>query len=387
MFGDYMQHYLTKWELYVLFVEYLRFQQVNFSPAVYCFKVRRQLATLREQPFFNTNPDTTKEEFEKISRTKKFKGTSLERGNVGVYFKDRKVFTQWLDGLLAAYQTDELHSRREQFCSHEQSMRHTLDLLKQYAKINSKKILLKDTLNDMAGNTIRANERVRLYEDILVLVQKECLTVDDIILNNPKILTDIGSKEEMPLFSLRLTFLKPIEEIEPLLRHYITYANLPVAEEQPKAENIDTQKILEKLNVLEVKANFKNDDVGEDSNSYLGLSIENKKIYYENKTIPLPFREGSKEMKLVKYLIKQKTKPSHRDDLMDVIGLTAKKKKCKKFNMYDNDTTRGPQPNIRKRNLDKLRHIITVVSNKLSDVKLTIIKTEKRCILLQKLDK
>ncbi len=381
-----MQHYLTKWELYVLFVEYLRFQQVNFSPAIYCFKVRRQLATLREQSFFNTNPIITKEELEKISRTKNFKGTSLERGNVGVYFKDRKIFTQWLDGLLAAYQTDELHSRREQFCSHEQSMRHTLDLLKQYAKINSKKILLKDTLNDMAGNTIRANERVRLYEDILVLVQKECLTVDDIILNNPKILTDIGSKEETPLFSLRLTFLKPIEEIESFLRSTPVYTNLP-AEEQPKTENIDTQKILEKLNVLEVKANFRNDDSEDDSNSYLGLRIENKKIYYENKTIPLPFREGSKEMKLVKYLIKQKTKPSHRDDLMDVIGLTAKKKKRKKFNMYANDTIRGPQPNIRKRNLDKLRHIITVVSNKLSDVKLTIIKTEKRCILLQKLDK
>ena len=381
-----MQHYLTKWELYVLFVEYLRFQQVNFSPAVYCFKVRRQLATLREQPFFNTNPDTTKEEFEKISRIKKFKGTSLEHSILGVYFRDRKIFAQWLESYLTAYQTDELHSRREQFCSHEQSMCHTLDLLKQYAKINSKKILLKDTLNDMAGNTIRANERVRLYEDILVLVQKECLTVDDVILNNPKILTDIGSKEETPLFSLRLTFLKPIEEIESFLRTTPVYTNLP-AEEQPKTENIDTKKILEKLNVLEVKANFRNDDSEDDSNSYLGLRMENKKIYYENKTIPLPFREGSKEMKLVKYLIKQKTKPSHRDDLMDVIGLTAKKKKRKKFNMYDNDTTRGPQPNIRKRNLDKLRHIITVVSNKLSDVKLTIIKTEKRCILLQKLDK
>ena len=381
-----MQHYLTKWELYVLFVEYLRFQQIPFSPAVYCFKARRQLATLREQPFFNTNPETTKEEFEKISRTKKFKGTSLEHSNLGVYFRDRKLFTQWLESYLTAYQTDELHSRREQFCSHEQSMCHTLDLLKQYAKINSKKILLKDTLNDMAGNAIRANERVRLYEDILVLVQKDCLTVDDIILNNPKILTDIGSKEETPLFSLRLTFLKRIGEIESFLRSTPVYTNLP-AEEQPKTENIDTQKILEKLNVLEVKANFRNDDGEDGSNSYLGLRIENKKIYYENKTIPLPFREGSKEMKLVKYLIKQKTKPSHRDDLMDVIGLTAKKKKRKKFNMYDNDTTRGPQPNIRKRNLDKLRHIITVVSNKLSDVKLTIIKTEKRCILLQKLDK
>ena len=319
-----MQHYLTKWELYVLFVEYLRFQQVNFSPAIYCFKVRRQLATLREQSFFNTNPIITKEELEQISRTKNFKGTSLERGNVGIYFKDRKVFTQWLESYLTAYQTDELHSRREQFCSHEQSMCHTLDLLKQYAKINSKKILLKDTLNDMAGNTIRANERVRLYEDILVLVQKECLTVDDIILNNPQILTDIGSKEETPLFSLRLTFLKRIGEIESFLRSTPVYTNLP-AEEQPKTANIDTQKILEKLNVLEVKANFRNDDGEDDSNSYLGLRIENKKIYYENKTIPLPFREGSKEMKLVKYLIKQQTKPSHRDDLMDVIGLTAKK--------------------------------------------------------------
>lgn len=381
-----MQHYLTKWELYILFVEYLRFQQVSFSPTVYCFKARRQLATLREQPFFNTNPDTTKEEFEKISRTKNFKGTSLERGNVGVYFKDRKIFTQWLDDLLAAYQTDELHSRREQFCSHEQSMRHTLDLLKQYAKINSKKILLKDTLNDMAGNTIRANERVRLYEDILVLVQKECLTVDDIILNNPKILTDIGSKEETPLFSLRLTFLKPIEEIESFLRSTPAYTNLP-AEEQPKAENVDTQKILEKLNALEVKTDSQSDDGEDEPNSYLGLRIENKKIYYEDKTIPLPFREGSKEMKLLKHLIKQKTKPSHRDDLMDMLGLTAKKKKRKKFNMYDNDTIRGPKSNIRKRNLDKLRHIIKVVSNKLSDVKLKIIKTEKRCILLQKLDK
>lgn len=381
-----MQHYLTKWELYVLFVEYLRFQQVNFAPAVYCFKARRQLATLREQPFFNTNPETTKEEFEKISRTKKFKGTSLEHSNLGVYFRDRKIFTQWLESYLTAYQTDELHSRREQFCSHEQSMRHTLDLLKQYAKINSKKILLKDTLNDMAGNTIQTSERVRLYEDILVLVQKECLSVDDVILNNTKILIDTECKDDSPLFSLRLTFLKPIEEIESFLRSTPVYANLP-AEEQPKAENVDTQKILEKLNALEVKADSQSDDGEDEPNSYLGLRIENKKIYYEDKTIPLPFREGSKEMKLVKYLIKQKTKPSHRDDLMDVIGLTAKKKKRKKFNMYDNDTTRGPQPNIRKRNLDKLRHIITVVSNKLSDVKLTIIKTEKRCILLQKLDK
>ena len=384
-----MQHYLTKWELYVLFVEYLRFQQVSFSPAVYCFKARRQLATLREQPFFQTNPNIAEDEFKQILREKNAEEIILKRSHnkhFNVYFHNRKIFIQWLNCLLFAYQADELHSRREQFCSHERSMRHTLDLLKQYAKINSKKILLKDTLNDMAGNSIQASERVRLYEDILVLVQKKYLSVDDVILNNTKILIDTECKDDSPSFSLRLTFLKPIEEIESFLRSTPVYANLP-AEEQPKAENVDTQKILEKLNALEVKADFQSDDGEDEPNSYLGLRIENKKIYYEDKTIPLPFREGSKEMKLLKHLIKQKTKPSHRDDLMDVLGLTAKKKKRKKFNMYDNDTIRGPKSNIRKRNLDKLRHIIKVVSNKLSDVKLKIIKTEKRCILLQKLDK
>lgn len=375
--------------MYVLFVEYARFQQISFSPAVYCFKARRQLDTLRKQPFFQTNPTTTKEEFEKISRSKNFKGTSLEHSNLGVYFKDRNAFTQWLEDYLIAYQADELHSRREQFCSHEQSMRYTLDLLKQYAKINSKKILLKDTLNDMAGNTIQASERVRLYEDILVLVQKECLSVTDVILNNTKILIDTECKDVPPSFSLRLTFLKPIEEIESFLRNTPVYANLPT-EEQPKAENVDTQKILEKLNALEVKANSQSNDGEDDSNSYLGLRIENKKIYYEDKTIPLPFRENSKEMKLITHLIKQKQKPSHRDDLMDVVGFTSKKnkkKRKKKNNMYYKDNNCGPQPNVRERNLDKLRHIIGVVSDKLSEVNLTIIKTEKRCILLSKSDK
>ncbi len=384
-----MQHYLTKWELYILFVEYLRFQQVSFSPTVYCFKARRQLATLREQPFFQTNPNIAEDEFKRILRGKNAEEIILKRSHnkhFNVYFHNRKIFIQWLNCLLFAYQADELHSRREQFCSHERSMRYTLDLLKQYAKINSKKILLKDTLDDMAGNSIQASERVRLYEDILVLVQKKYLSVDDVILNNTKILIDTECKDDSPLFSLRLTFLKPIEEIESFLRSTPVYANLP-GEEQPKAENVDTQKILEKLNALEVKADSQSDDGEDEPNSYLGLRIENKKIYYEDKTIPLPFREGSKEMKLLKHLIKQKTKPSHRDDLMDILGLTAKKKKRKKFNMYDNDTIRGPKSNIRKRNLDKLRHIIKVVSNKLSDVKLKIIKTEKRCILLQKLDK
>lgn len=380
-----MQHYLTKWELYVLFVEYLRFQQIPFSPAVYCFKARRQLATLREQPFFNTNPDTTKEEFEKISRTKKFKGTSLEHSNLGVYFRDRKIFTQWLESYLTAYQTDELHSRREQFCSHEQSMRHTLDLLKQYAKINSKKILLKDTLNDMAGNTIQTSERVRLYEDILVLVQKECLSVDDVILNNTKILIDTECKDDSPSFSLRLTFLKPIEEIESFLRSTPVYANLP-AEEQPKAENVDTQKILEKLNALEVKADFQSDDGEDGPNSYLGLRIEDEEIYYKDKPEPLKFRPKSKEMKLVSFLIKRQGRPASQKKLIKTVGLTSRSNK-KGNDIYGNEEKRGPKPKSDKRIADKLRHIISVVSKKLSDVNLTIIKTDEGCIILKKVEK
>ena len=384
-----MQHYLTKWELYVLFVEYLRFQQIPFSPAVYCFKARRQLATLQEQLFFQTNPDITGEEFKKIARLKNaeliVKRSHNRRFNV--YFHNRKLLRSWLADYLANYRADKLHSRRELFSTYRQSMRRTLDLLREYANINEKRIILKPEIEDGGGKVLRADTRTRLYEDILFMIQHEYLALDDVILHNTKVLLDIENKDEVPSFSLRLTFLKPIEEIEKLLRDDIGYTHSP-AEIKPKEDNIDTQKILQKLNALEIQAKPQNEDEEDDPNSYLGLRIENKKIYYKDDAKPLQFREGSKEMKLVKHLIKQKEKPSHRDDLMDVLGLTAKKnKRKKKFNMYDNDTIRGPQPNIRKRNLDKLRKLIKVVSDKLSDVKLTIIKTEKRCILLQKLDK
>lgn len=380
-----MQHYLTKWELYVLFVEYLRFQQIPFSPAVYCFKARRQLATLREQPFFNTNPDTTKEEFEKISRTKKFKGTSLEHSNLGVYFRDRKIFTQWLESYLTAYQTDELHSRREQFCSHEQSMRHTLDLLKQYAKINSKKILLKDTLNDMAGNSIQASERVRLYEDILVLVQKKYLSVDDVILNNTKILIDTECKDDFPLFSLRLTFLKPIEEIESFLRSTSVYANLP-AEEQPKAENVNSQEILQEIKSLKEQINPQNNDDEDGPNSYLGLRIEDEEIYYKDKPEPLKFRPKSKEIKLVSFLIERKGKPVSQKRTIRRLGLTHKQNK-EGTEAYRDERKSVSKKSARERNSDKLRHIIRVVSSKLSEVNLTIIKTDEDCIILKKVEK
>lgn len=383
-----MQHYLTKWELYVLFVEYLRFQQISFSPAVYCFKARRQLATLREQPFFQTNPNIAEDEFKQILRGKNAEEIILKRSHnkhFNVYFHNRKIFIQWLNCLLFAYQADELHSRREQFCSHERSMRHTLDLLKQYAKINSKKILLKDTLNDMAGNTIQTSERVRLYEDILVLVQKECLSVDDVILNNTKILIDTECKDDSPSFSLRLTFLKPIEEIESFLRSTPVYVNLP-AEEQPKAENVDTQKILEKLNALEVKADFQSDDGEDGPNSYLGLRIEDEEIYYKDKPEPLKFRPKSKEMKLVSFLIKRQGRPASQKKLIKTVGLTSRSNK-KGNDIYGNEEKRGPKPKSDKRIADKLRHIISVVSKKLSDVNLTIIKTDEGCIILKKVEK
>ena len=146
--------------------------------------------------------------------------------------------------------------------------------------------------------------------------------------------------------------------------------------------------VISDIKSLKKQINPQNNDGEYIPNSYLGLRIDNNRIYYKDKLEPLKFRDGSKEMMLIVHLIQQKEKPSHRDDLMDVLGLTARKnKRKKKFNMYDNDNIRGPQPNIRKRNLDKLRHIIGVVSNKLSDVNITIIKTEKRCILLSKSDK
>lgn len=102
---------------------------------------------------------------------------------------------------------------------------------------------------------------------------------------------------------MRLTFLKPIEEIEPFLRKNIVYANLPILEES-KTENIDTKKILRKLSALEMQTKAQRNEGEDGPNSYLGLHIvDSNKIYFEDKL--LPFKKNTKEIKLIKYLIRR----------------------------------------------------------------------------------
>ncbi len=295
-----MQHYLTKWELYVLFVEYLRFQQVNFSPAVYCFKARRQLATLREQSFFNTNPIITKEELKKISRTKNFKGTSLERGNVGVYFKDRKAFAQWLEDYLVDYKADRLHTRRELFSTYRQSMRHTLDLLRSYSNINEKRIKLEPEIDDGEGNILRTNTRTRLYEDILFMIQHEYLSLNDVILLNTNVLTDMESKET-PVFSTHLTFLKPIDEIET----FVCATGVARRKDTKPKEQDETSNtgIASPYNQFEIKRTNSKD-------------AESEQIWHNN--YPLDLKYGTILYNLLRFIIRQAKPVTHTDILKNV---------------------------------------------------------------------
>ena len=300
-----MQHYLTKWELYILFKEYLRFQQIEFSPAVYCFKVRRQLDTLRKQPFFKTYPDVTEEVFKKILRTKNadiIRDKSHCR-HFGVYFHNIKILRSWLEDYLIDYKADKLHSRRELFCTYRQSMRHTLDLLRNYFNINEKIITLKPEMEDGEGKILRVNTRTRLYEDILFMIQYGCLSLNDVFLQNTKVLIDTDNKDEVPIFSIKLRFLKTMDEIEQFI--------CSTGVESRKLSNNNSNKQTEK-EISDIPSPYNLFKIEQTDPA----EIETETIFYRGK--PLPLKYGTKEYKLLHFLIRNKRPVTHAEVLNEI---------------------------------------------------------------------
>lgn len=299
-----MQHYLTKWELYVLFVEYLRFRAVSFSPAVY-FKVRSQLTTLRKQPFFQTHPNIAEDEFKQILRRKNAEEIISKRSynkRFNVYFHNRKIFTQWLEDYLIDYKADRLHTRRELFSTYRQSMRRTLDLLRAYANINEKIIKLKPEIDDGEGNVLRTNTRTRLYEDILFMIQHKYLSLDDVILLNTNVLIDTESKEE-PVFSIHLTFLKPIEEIETFICTTGIESRKSASTKPKEQDETSNTGVPSPYNLFKIEQT----DPAE---------IETETIFYRGN--PLPLKYGTKEYKLLHFLIRNKRAVTHVEVLQEI---------------------------------------------------------------------
>lgn len=365
-------HYLTKWELYILFVELLRFQNISFSSEVYTSQVRRNLRTLASQPFFHTN---------QVSNNK-------IASDVSVYFQDRKTFSGWLSGYLSMYRKDELHRRREIFCSADNSMKRTLQLLQAYQQINSKKALIKSEMDDGTGEVIKANTKARLYEDILMLAQEGKIAIDDVFLDDSSTLRKLTGAE--PKFSLRISFLKPIEVIEekkPEPVSPIINVSVPVSVSVPvtplisvPAAPVSTSPTLDVANTQQSTS----------TNAYLGISIdENKDVYFKGKK--LGFSSSAKlQLKLLELLIVQKGKMLTRKKVYDHLHFTSKSKKANKNRgITDNDYSyqregrRGPKSNPAQRYRERLKNLVKQIVSKFPVGSIEIINTDRDGVFIK----
>ncbi len=342
-----MQHYLTKWEFYILFVQLRRFQNISVSMDIFKLHLYKQLGILRKQAFFHLCPQVTIEEIRQNFLAKTVKNIRpVESKVMNIYFQDRKGLNVWLKEYLTDYKEDRLHSRRELFCCYEQSMQRTLALLKTYSNINSKKVLLKPEIDDGSGCAIRANTRTRLYEDILILMQGGYISVDDIFLDNSKVLTSLQNYSDSPSFSLRLSFLMPIEKIEQALL------------QQP---------------------------------AYLGIRItEHNEVFFRDQKLEIA-SSAHLQITLLKFLCDNHGHSVTREAVYEALHFTSKSKKAPKHhNLYEDDfdertgtRKKGPKSGIKKRYQDRLKNLIRQVLSKFPPKSIEIINTANEGVFLK----
>lgn len=382
----FMKHYLTKWEFYILFVELMRFQSISFSQEVYTFHIHRNLSTLRGLPFFCLSPQLSKEVLDKISRSKSFHGTPLEHNSViNIYFHDRKCFSDWLDWYLNAYRNDELHSRRELFCSSENSMKRTMQLLRKYQQINSKKALLKAEIDDGDGGFIKTNTKSRLYEDILILAQEGKISIDDVFLDNSAVLREyMGEESDNPSFSLRISFLQHLEPEEEQVFQMPDSAHKPflspvhISVPVSVAVSVPTAKPT-RMPTLEPAV-----EQEKEKKSFLDIFIdENQDVYFKGKK--LAFSSSAKaQIGLLKLLVSQKGKMVTRAAVYKELGYTSKSRKRNKYcDIMDDENKRGPKSNIQQRYRERLKNLIKQIIGKFPAGSIEIVNTDKDGVFIK----
>lgn len=373
-----MKHYLTKWEFYVLFVELKRFQNISFSKEVYIFHIHRNLSTLRSLPFFCLCPQLSKEVLDKISRSKSFRGTPLEHNSViNICFHDRKCFSAWLELYLNAYRNDKLHSRRELFCSSENSMKQTMQLLRKYQQINSKKALLKAEIDDGAGGFIKTNTKSRLYEDILILAQEGKISIDDVFLDNSAILREyMGEESANPSFSLRISFLQHLEPEKEQVSQMPASAPKPVL--APIHVSVPTAEPT-RMPTLEPAV-----EQEKEKKSFWDILIdENQDVYFKGKK--LAFSSSAKaQVGLLKLLVSQKGNMMTREAVYKALGYTSKSRKRNKYrDIMDDENKRGPKSNIKQRYRERLKNLIKQIIGKFPAGSIEIVNTDRDGVFIK----
>ena len=199
--------YLTDWEFYIVFCNYYKPQEIELKFNVYeNLKKYNQLPSLYILPFFNisshvhhTTPQPVNDSY--------WEGIPYKQ----LSFKSNTAFKQWLKEYLLAYRQNLLQSTKK-YEKYTSSLEQTATFLRRTAIGTKSDIVTFTSQVVQQVNSISGRKPIRFYEDLLVLLQEEYIQIVDVRLENSNILEDKFQKGTVPLFTLDLTFLKPLRE-------------------------------------------------------------------------------------------------------------------------------------------------------------------------------
>ena len=385
-FNEYIQYYLTDFEwLIILACLWFPAQRTKYFLSRYSFS-QTQIMLQSVRDLHCLDIEIYPLERKHFYRWKGVLGTSQEAVGINVSCRDREALSKWLADYIEHYKNGKIIGRGTPALGYIKSIQTTLNLLHTYEENNETSAYIRREIDDGFGNLIRANSRSRLFEDLFVLGQEEFISFSDIeyaygTLSNDTAATDIDKlrNNRAIILSLTVLFNKDVNSMwEKLLPNVKNEAESPSS--VPLSPQTDERH-------KTANADLPNDD--EDNlDAYLGLRIEdNKQIYFGE--MLLPFKGGTKEIKLIKYLIRRKEKPSYRDNIIeDVLKYKNEEKHAPKYQRNRIlGIKRGPKKGFNRRKRDRFRKLVQEVIKKLAKTNVTIDTSEKRCIKLKIVEK
>lgn len=385
-FREYIQYYLTDFEwLIILVCLWFPAQRTKYFLSRYSFsQTRIMLQSVRDLHCLDI--EIYPLERKHYYRWREVLATSQETIGINVSCRDREALSKWLADYIEHYKNGKIVGRGTPALGYTKSIQTTLNLLHTYEENNSTSAHIRREIDDGFGNLIRANGKSRLFEDLFVLCQEEFISFSDIeyaygSLANDTAATDIDKlrNNRAIILSLTVLFNRDVNSMwEKLL------PNVEKGAESPSSVALPSQ--IDK-HPKTTNAELANDDE-DNPDAYLGLRIaDNKQIYFGE--ILLPFKRDTQEIKLIKYLIRRKEKPSYRDNIIEeVLKYKNNAKETPKYPIKGmRGIKRGPKKGFNRRKRDRFRKLVQEVSKKLAAVNLMIDTSEKRCVKIKTVEK
>ncbi len=383
-FNEYIQYYLTDFEwLIILACLWKPFGPKHFLSRYSYSETEELLQTVRNLPCLDI--EIYPLERKHYYRWKEILSTSQEAVGISVRCRNREQLSKWTATYIEHYKQGKIIGRGTFAFGYQKSIRETLKLLHTYEENNGTSAYIRREIDDGSGNLIRANNRSRLFEDLFILGKQEFISFSDIeyaygSLSSAKAATDIENlrNNRAIILSLSILFNRDVNSMwKKLLPDIVKLKTSVPIQVQPVVK----PDLFPSNNGLP-SAEEDNPD------AYLGLRIvDNKQIYFGDKL--LPFKKNTKEITLIKYLIRCQDKPAYRDNIIDdVLKYKNNAKETPKYPVNRvQGLKRGPKKGFNRRKRDRFRKLVQEVSEKLAVVNLTLDTSEKRCVKIKTVEK